>query len=78
MTQDYKDSFAAFARAQSVRTKQAMLDLPLSADAQARFDAMALESWEAQRKIEAADTMPFDIYLREYLSPNRLGVSNPD
>ena len=77
MTQDYKDSFAAFARAQSVRTKQAMLDLPLSADAQARFDAMALESWEAQRKIEAADTMPFDIYLREYLSPNRLSVSKP-
>jgi len=77
ITEEYEGSFAAFVRAQSAHTRQAMLDMPLPAELQARFEALAAESWEAQRKIEAADTMPFDIYLQEYLSPRRLGVSKP-
>ena len=52
-----------------------MLDMPWPADSQAHFEALARESWDAQRKIEAADTMPFDIYLQEYLSPKRLVVA---
>jgi glutamate--cysteine ligase len=74
ITSQFDGSFGAFARAQSVATKQAMLDSPWSAEAQAHFEALARESWDAQRKIEAADTMPFDIYLQEYLSHKRLGV----
>jgi glutamate--cysteine ligase len=33
---------------------------------------------EDQRKIEAADTMPFEIYRQEYTSPARLGRPKPE
>jgi glutamate--cysteine ligase len=75
ITEEFDGSFGAFARAQSVRTRQAMLDMPWPEETQAQFEALARESWDAQRKIEAADTMPFDIYLQEYLSHKRLGVA---
>ncbi len=75
ITEQFDGSFGSFARAQSVATKQAMLDMPWSSETQAHFEALAAESWDAQRKIEAADTMPFDIYLQEYLSHRRLGVA---
>ncbi len=35
---------------------------------------MAQRSVQDQKKIEAADTVPFDIYLQQYLSPERLGL----
>jgi glutamate--cysteine ligase len=35
---------------------------------------MAEHSLEAQKRIEAADTMPFEIYRQQYLSPQRLGL----
>ena len=34
---------------------------------------MAATSLDVQREIEAADTMPFEIYRQEYTSPDRLG-----
>ena len=34
---------------------------------------MAAQSVADQRAIEAADTMPFEIYRQEYTSPVRLG-----
>jgi glutamate--cysteine ligase len=33
---------------------------------------MAAESLQEQRRIEAADTMPFEVYRQIYLSPDRL------
>ncbi len=72
VTEEYNGSFVAFARAQSVRTKQAMLDAPLPEDVRAHFAQLAQASWDEQRRIEAMDTMPFDIYLQEYLSPRHL------
>lgn len=77
ITEQYDGSFGAFAREQSLQIRQAMLDMPLPAELQARFETLARESWDAQRKIEAADTMPFDMYLQEYLSHKRLGVKTP-
>nr|WP_295768839.1 glutamate--cysteine ligase [Rhodoferax sp.] len=77
ITEQFEGSFATFARAQSVQIKQSMLDMPLPAELQARFETLARESWDAQRKIEAADTLPFDIYLQEYLSHKRLGAKTP-
>ncbi len=70
-------SFGAFALAQSVKIKQSMLNMPLPAELQGHFETLARDSWEAQRKIELADTMPFDIYLKEYLSHRRLGAKTP-
>jgi glutamate--cysteine ligase len=44
----------------------------LSPAVEERFKDLARKSWDAQRKIEAADTMPFELYLQEYLSPRHL------
>ena len=72
--ENFKGSFVSFVRAQSVLTKQKMLDLPLSEERVTQFEALAQKSLEDQAAIEAADTMPFDVYLKEYLSPRRLVV----
>jgi glutamate--cysteine ligase len=74
--EEFDGSFVAFVRAQSQKTRQAMLDLPLSEAQAAHWSALSAQSLQDQADIEAADTMPFDIYLQEYLSPNRL-VARP-
>jgi len=73
MAASHDKAFIAFGRAQSLAARQTLLDLPWSETQQARFAAMAERSFEAQRSIEAADTMPFEIYREEYVSPARLG-----
>ena len=73
---EFDGSFVAFVRTQSIKTRQAMLDLPLSASEQAAWQEQSARSVQDQAAIEAADTMPFDIYLQEYLSPKRL-VAKP-
>ena len=72
--EDYDGSFAAFARARSLDTRQAMRAPLLDAQLQAQFERQAQESLAAQRAIEAADTVSFDDYLRHYLAPERLTV----
>ena len=72
VTEEFNGSFVAFARAQSVAIRQAMLDAPVPVEVQDHFEALAKESWDAQRRLEAADTLPFDMYLEEYLSPKHL------
>jgi glutamate--cysteine ligase len=72
MAQYYASSFPRFALARSLQYKKELLDLPLPADALTRFESMAAESLQEQRRIEAADTMPFETYRQRYLSPDRL------
>jgi glutamate--cysteine ligase len=72
MQEEFDGSFVAFVRAQSQTTRQAMLDLPMSPDDDARWRRQSAQSIQDQADIEAADTMPLDIYLQEYLSPKRL------
>ncbi len=72
MQQDHGGSFAQFALAQSDRIRESMLAQPLDAARQLQFERESAESWDAQRAIEAADTMPFDVYLKEFLAPHRL------
>jgi len=74
MAREFDNSFVRFARAQSLETRATLLNLPFPAASQARFRAMAQQSVEDQKKIEAADTVPFDTYLQQYLSPERLGL----
>ncbi|MEO5794786.1 MAG: glutamate--cysteine ligase [Rhodoferax sp.] len=69
-------SFVPFIAQQSLQTRQHLLDLPFSTAQQSRFEAMTTTSVAAQKAIEAADTMPFDVYLPQYLSPERLVVKN--
>jgi glutamate--cysteine ligase len=70
---EHQDAFTAFVRHCSRQTQDRLLQLPWSTKQQARFEAMSLQSIEDQRAIEAADTMPFEIYRQEYTSPARLG-----
>jgi len=66
--QIYRKSFPAFALAQSFVHQRALLELPLAADVEARFAAMAAESMAAQKKIEAADSVPFETFRAQYLA----------
>ncbi len=66
-------SFVSFVRERSQLTHEHLLGLPWSAEQQAQFEAMARQSVEDQRAIEAADTLPFEIYRQQYVSAERLG-----
>jgi glutamate--cysteine ligase len=74
MAQDFQQSFPQFTIAQSRQTQSRLLALPFPPDLAERFAQMARASVEAQRAIEAGDTMPFEIYRQQYLSPQRLGM----
>ena len=73
MHADHGDSYVAFVRAQSLRIHQGLLALPWSAQQEQRYTAMAEASLAAQRAIEAADSLPFEAYRQEYVSPAGLG-----
>ena len=53
----------------------AQQDLPLPAATLARYARMAEDSLAAQRKIEAADSVPFETYRQQYLSKDLLSGS---
>jgi glutamate--cysteine ligase len=65
-------SHDAFVRAHSLRTRAHMLALDLPANVAAHMAELATESLAEQLRIEAADTMPFEIYRQQYLAPERL------
>jgi glutamate--cysteine ligase len=73
VTGAHRSSFVSFVRERSRLTQDHLLALPWSAEQQARFEAMAAASVEEQKKIEASDSLPFDIYLQRYTSAERLG-----
>ncbi|WP_416462881.1 glutamate--cysteine ligase [Rubrivivax gelatinosus] len=72
---DFGGSFCDFVLAQSEQTKGALRALPFAAETEAAFRAEALASLQEQRRIEAADTLSFEDYRVEYLSPGRLSVA---
>jgi glutamate--cysteine ligase len=49
--------------------------LPLSARAKARYARLAEASIAEQGRIEAADSVPFEIYRQQYLSKDLLSGS---
>ena len=74
MAGEHDNSFIGFVRAQSEQTRQALLGLSLEPHQLAHFEQMTQDSIDAQKAIEAADTMPFEIYREQYVSPARLGI----
>ncbi|MDB5894614.1 MAG: glutamate--cysteine ligase [Rhodoferax sp.] len=74
MQADHGGSFIDYTRTRAQATREALLAEPLDAAQQARFEAMTVRSLQEQKAIEDGDTMPFDIYLTQYLSPARLGL----
>jgi glutamate--cysteine ligase len=65
-------SFVEFARTRSHEVQAYLLAQPWAASDQQHFEALAAQSWAEQQAIEAADTMPFDVYLKAYLDSKRL------
>jgi len=65
-------AYTAFVRQRAVQTQGQFLALPWTAERQALFDSEAQASLERQRAIEAADTVPFEIFRQDYVSPKRL------
>jgi len=72
ITEQHQGSFVSFVRTQSQRMKETMLATTMDTDTLARMEHDAAQSWDAQRRIESADTLSFDAYLKDYLSPQRL------
>ena len=75
MERDHGNSFIGFTRAQSLQTQAKLLSLPFSAAQQAKFETLSAHSLAQQREIEARDTLPFEIYRQQYVSPERLGLT---
>jgi glutamate--cysteine ligase len=78
MGEQHGNSFPRFARARSFRYKEELLSRPWSAVDEARFVEMAARSIEEQRRIEASDSMPFEVYRQQYLSKERLKAKRVD
>ncbi|MDO5693710.1 MAG: glutamate--cysteine ligase [Pseudomonadota bacterium] len=76
MRAGHADSFGAFVSARSLDTRAKLLALPYDAALKARFDQLAAESVTEQKRIEAGEQMPFEDYRREYVSSERLGISD--
>jgi glutamate--cysteine ligase len=74
MAKDFDNSFLGFTLAQSQKTQTQLLARPFPPEMAAHFRELARASIEEQQAIEAADTMPFEHYRQQYLSPKRLGL----
>ena len=74
MKAQHGNSHRRFALSQSQHTRQQALDLPLSDANRVAFEQEAQASLLEQQRIEAADTMPFEIYRQGYLDVRRLGL----
>jgi glutamate--cysteine ligase len=76
MAREHDNSFAGFSLVQSELAKAKLLKLPWTGGLQARMEALARQSVEDQAAVEAADTMPFEQYRQQYMSPERLCLSH--
>lgn len=74
MARDHGNSYVRFALAQSLAHRRTNLALPLPAEVVERFARLADDSVTEQRRIEAADTLPFEAYRQLYLAPLRLNL----
>jgi glutamate--cysteine ligase len=74
MAKDHDNSFVKFVRAQSEKTRAYLQGLPFSNEQQAHFKSLSLQSMADQKKIEAMDSMPFEMYRKQYVSAERLNV----
>jgi glutamate--cysteine ligase len=74
MARDHANVFGAFGLAQSQLAKDKLLKLPYASAIHQRLEGLARQSVQDQAAVEAADTMPFEQYRQQYVSPERLGL----
>jgi glutamate--cysteine ligase len=72
MARNHDNSYLRFVLAQSLAHRDAILELPFPAAIAERFARLADESVTEQRRIEATDTLPFEVYRQLYLAAFRL------
>ena len=72
MARDHGNSYVRFVLAQALAHRDAIVALPFPAEIAERFARLADESVTEQRRIEAADTLPFEAYRQLYLAAFRL------
>jgi glutamate--cysteine ligase len=72
LAHDHDNSFTAFGRAQSEQAKAKLLKLPYAGGLHSRMEALARQSIADQAAVEAADTLPFELFRQQYVSPERL------
>jgi glutamate--cysteine ligase len=77
MRDKYENSYGRFALMESLRHRAALLADPLPAAVAEEYERLAVESLDAQKAVEKADKVPFEVYRQRYLSPEAL-VPKPD
>jgi glutamate--cysteine ligase len=75
MSQDFDGSHIGFVAAHAQRTRARLLALPYDELLDARFRRMAEQSVADQRKVEAADRLPFEEFRQQYLAVEQLGAT---
>lgn len=70
---EHDNSFLAFIRERSQATRADLLSRAWTKAQQQKHEDLARESQRARQEIEAADTMPFEIFRQQYVSPEHLG-----
>ncbi len=75
MARQHDNAFVPFIRARSHAAREALLAAPLAARRLAEFERLTQASIAEQKRIEAADTLPFEEYREQYVSPARLGLT---
>lgn len=74
LAREHENNFVAFTLAQSEHAKAKLLRLPFTGGLQARMEALARQSVQDQADVEARDSMPFENFRQQYISPERLGL----
>ncbi len=74
--ESHDGSYLAFVRDCSLRTRESLKRNRLPHARKRHYDAMARESVEEQKAVEAGDTLPFEQYRVQYLAPERLMVGH--
>ena len=72
MQQSHDGSYSRFVLAQSLQHRSAIRSLTLDAEVAERFARLAETSLAEQRRIEAADTVPFETFRQRYLDIGQL------
>ncbi|MGD9951508.1 MAG: glutamate--cysteine ligase [Burkholderiales bacterium] len=68
------DSYVAFILERSRAHRESLRALEMPAAARDRYARMAEDSRAEQRRVEAADALPFEQYRKQYLAVERLGT----
>jgi len=74
MLQEHSGSHTGFVKACSERSRRFLMDQVLTASQHTEFLQLARQSLDEQRRLETAETVPFEEFRRRYLAPERLRV----